>query len=461
MSPTANMPPGCRTGKKMRAPLPCQWSSRLPPCRPASPFDSSSPPVATPTTPTIGSAGKETRSFIFTTPSRTSKRRVSGERTCSISWPKPGISVATPHSTGRTSRISATSESPGSAPRTATGPVALLIRDRSISVTRSSSLRIWPVKQSFVSKVTTSPGSTSSTGWRSGPNDQITSLRGTRCCAILCHRLVLDVHVLHVGDLVRPRQGQEDREQDPESDPADVHPVAVLLRVDGRVLHELVVEREEEQDDAGDRQDHVQQYVELLPQRAEVVHHRPERDQHVDEDHGRHGHGGDREEPVQRTPLPAEHQGNSQRENTPPDDRIRRRLELGMDVPERARREPVPGERIEDSRRRVDPGVRVRGDRIDDREEHEHPAARPEHLPEAAPRVGIGRRLVDEVVEARSENPGVRAEDIEEPDQHRGSHHGNRDRPTRVLRLLTERGGCLEADEGEDGEDHALEHAAP
>ena len=39
------------------------------------------------------------------------------------------MSVATPHSTGRTSRISATSESPGSAPRTATGPVALLIRD--------------------------------------------------------------------------------------------------------------------------------------------------------------------------------------------------------------------------------------------------------------------------------------------------------------------------------------------
>ena len=84
------------------------------------------------------------------------------------------MSVATPHSIGRTSRISAISESPGSAPLTATGPVALLIRERSISVTRSSSLRIWPVKQSFVSKVTTSPGSTSSLCWRSGPNDQIT-----------------------------------------------------------------------------------------------------------------------------------------------------------------------------------------------------------------------------------------------------------------------------------------------
>ena len=45
MSPTANSPPGWRTGKKMRAPLPWKWSSRLPPCWPARPFDSSSPLV--------------------------------------------------------------------------------------------------------------------------------------------------------------------------------------------------------------------------------------------------------------------------------------------------------------------------------------------------------------------------------------------------------------------------------
>jgi hypothetical protein len=36
------------------------------------------------------------------------------------------------------SRISATSESSGSAPFTATGPVALLIRPRSMSVARSA-----------------------------------------------------------------------------------------------------------------------------------------------------------------------------------------------------------------------------------------------------------------------------------------------------------------------------------
>ena len=112
--------------------MPCQWSSRFPPCCPACPLASVSPPVATPTTPTIGFAGNDTRSFILTIPSRTSNSRVSGACTRWSSCPKPGISVATPHSIGRTSRISATSESPGSAPRTDTGPVALLIRPKSM-----------------------------------------------------------------------------------------------------------------------------------------------------------------------------------------------------------------------------------------------------------------------------------------------------------------------------------------
>src|SRR3954451_8906603 len=444
----------------MRAPLPWKWSSRLPPCCPASPFESSSPPVATPTTPTMGIAGKRMRSVILISPSRTSKIFVTGFSTKSISWPKPGMSVATPHSTGRTSRISATSESPGSAPRTATGPVALLIRERSISVTRSSSLWICPVKQSFVSKVTTSPGSTSSTGWRSGPNDQTTSLSATRCC-ITGLRVVLDVHVLHVGDLVRPCEGQEDRQHNTEAEPPDVHPVAVLLGIDRRVLPELVVEREEEEDDAANRQDDMQQHIGVRSPRAEGVDHRAHRDEHVDDDHGRHRHRGDREEAVQRSPLPAEEQGEPQGEDAHADDRVRRCLDPRMDVPERPRRELVPREGVEDARRRVDAGVRVRSDRVDDREEDEDPAAGPEHLPEGAPRVGVGRRLVDEVVEACSEDPRVRAEDIKEPDQHRGSHHRDRHGPAWLLRLLAERRRSLEPDEGEDREHHPLEDAAP
>src|SRR5215831_2818636 len=89
--------------------------------------------------------------------------------------------VAKPRGPGRTSSTSTTSESPGSAPRTATGPVALFTREKSIAVTRSASDAICPVKQSFVSNVRTAPGSTSSTGSRSGPKLQITSSRETRC----------------------------------------------------------------------------------------------------------------------------------------------------------------------------------------------------------------------------------------------------------------------------------------
>ena len=87
--------------------------------------------------------------------------------------------VAKPRGPGRTSSSSTTSESPGSAPRTATGPVALLTREKSMSLTRSASDWICPVKQSFVSKRTVAPGSTSSTGSRSGPKPQITWSRVT------------------------------------------------------------------------------------------------------------------------------------------------------------------------------------------------------------------------------------------------------------------------------------------
>jgi hypothetical protein len=104
---------------------------------------------------------------------------VTGDCTWSISCPKSGMSVAKPWPDGRTSSSSTTSESPGSAPLTATGPVALFTRSKSIPVTRSSSEAICPVKQSFVSKRTTEPGSTSSTGSRSGPNAQMISSRVT------------------------------------------------------------------------------------------------------------------------------------------------------------------------------------------------------------------------------------------------------------------------------------------
>src|SRR5919201_2170373 len=269
----------------MRAPAPCRWSSRFPPWRPARPLDNVSPSVAT----------------------TTSNNRVTGACTWSISCPKPGISVATPQSIGRTSTISAISESPGSAPLTATGPVALLIRSRSISVTRSSSERIWPVKQSFVSKTTVSPGSTSSTGSRSGPNAQITWSRDSRCCtrALRRHRLVLDVHALHVAEPFRLRRPQPDRQRDAGHDPADRDPVRVLDRVRGRELHVLVVEREEEEHRARGRQHEVEERVELGAPLRPVVPDAAEADEDVDDHDDDHCECRDEREPDERTPLPA------------------------------------------------------------------------------------------------------------------------------------------------------------
>src|ERR687888_801165 len=406
----------------MRAPAPCRWSSRLPPWRPARPFESVSPSVATPTTPTIGRAGKLTRSFIRIIPSSTRKSRVSGERTSSISCPKPGMSVATPQSIGLTSRISATSESPGSAPFTATGPVALLIRSRSISVTRSSSERIWPVRQSFVWKTTVSPGSTSSTGSRSGPNAQSTWSRASRCCmrALRRDRLVLDVHALHVAEPLGLGRPQPDRQDDADRDPADRDPVRVLDRVGRRELHVLVVEREEEEHRARGRQHEVEERVELGAPLRPVVPDAAEADEDVDDHDDDHRERRDEREPDERAPLPAEGERDDEREGAHPDDRHVRRLEPRMRPAEGPWREPVPGEGIEDAGPRVDGRVRVGGDRVADGEEDDDPAGRPEDLAEVPPRIGA-RRLVDEVAEAGAEHPRIRRQHVEEADRERGA----------------------------------------
>src|SRR5437899_381891 len=182
------------------------------------------------------------------------------------------MSVATPHSIGRTSRISAISESPGSAPFTATGPVALLMRDMSIPVTRSSSLRIWPVKQSFVSNVTTSPGSTSSTGWRSGPNDQITWSRDREYCGMnRLFRFVFDVDTIEVGETLGLERHDERGEHDPDHRVGERDPVRILERIGRRGLVELEVEREEEQHDPAERQKQMQERVELASSLPEGV----------------------------------------------------------------------------------------------------------------------------------------------------------------------------------------------
>src|SRR5215218_7563547 len=206
----------------------------------------SSPPVATPTTPTIGLTGNRISSLKWTTPSRTGNTLVTGDPTMSMSWPNSGMMVATPWGPGRMSRISTIRLSPGSAPRTETGPVAGLTLEKSMSVTRSLSVWIWPEKQSWVSKVTTSPGSISKTGFISGPNPKTASSLGmvwstlsmdwvmiisflSACrgrTRLRDHGLILHEDLLRLSDRLRALRGGESQRQEAQYYPCDGEVVA-------------------------------------------------------------------------------------------------------------------------------------------------------------------------------------------------------------------------------------------
>src|SRR5215213_2668543 len=160
------------------------------------------------------------------------------------------------------SRISTMRLSPGSAPRTKTGPVAGLTLEKSMSVTRSFSVWIWPEKQSWVSKVTTSPGSTSRMGFISGPKAKTASslgmvrstlsmdwaipisfLCGPRGRACLWgHGLVLDEDLLRLSYGLRALGGGEPERYEAQHYPQDGEVVAQAHRV-VREGGELVVER--------------------------------------------------------------------------------------------------------------------------------------------------------------------------------------------------------------------------
>src|ERR671917_527655 len=159
--------------------------------------------------------------------------------------------VATPWGPGLMSRISTTRLSPGSAPRTESGPVAGLTFEKSMSVTRSLSVWIWPEKQSWVSKVTTSPGSASKIGFISGPKPKMASslgmvwstlsmdcvmivsfLSACHCRARLRgHGLVLDEDLLSLGDGLRTLRGCETQRQEAQQYPCDGEVVAQTHRV--------------------------------------------------------------------------------------------------------------------------------------------------------------------------------------------------------------------------------------
>ena len=92
----ARRAPECLTGRCTIEPLAFKLLSRFPPCFPAGIVGISPDSGATPITPNIGEAGKETFSFILTQPSFTSKNCAKHAVTKCCNCPFPGYVLATP-----------------------------------------------------------------------------------------------------------------------------------------------------------------------------------------------------------------------------------------------------------------------------------------------------------------------------------------------------------------------------
>ncbi len=104
------------------------------------------------------------------TPSSISQRTKTGRSNPSVSKPKPGRIAVVPKLPGSMLSISTTSRSPGRAPRTSIGPVSGWLAPSSTdsSVLASLSRSSCPSIPSRSSTTSCSPGSTETTGGRSG-----------------------------------------------------------------------------------------------------------------------------------------------------------------------------------------------------------------------------------------------------------------------------------------------------
>src|SRR5215211_7752522 len=375
------------------------------------------------------------------------------------------------------SRISTMRLSPGSAPRTKTGPVAGLTLEKSMSVTRSFSVWIWPEKQSWVSKVTTSPGSTSRTGFISGPKAKTASSFGmvwstlsidwvmpisflSACRAdfrVCC--LVLDEYLLRLSDGLRTPRGSEPKGYETQDYPYDGKVVTEPHRV-GRKGEELVVQRSEQDKDGQHREHAMQEHVELVPALAEVENYAAQAHSHIHQDnHDGDGRGYDAEaaDGFEHSP---EHEGDNQGEY-----RLRygchvRRAVFRVGASERPGQNIYASHGVHYTGRRVYARVRVGDSAIHDGEEDNDPS----YSPVPRRHGGPGIRILDvgcHLVEAPTHHGCVGAHEVEEPDhQCRGENHPGYSSPG-VASFFSKRGRRLEADEGEDGEDHPFEDPRP
>src|SRR5829696_2314420 len=369
--------------------------------------------------------------------------------------------VATPWGPGLMSRISTMRLSPGSAPRTETGPVAGFTFEKSMSVTRSLSVWICPEKQSWVSKVTTSPGSTSKMGFISGPKPKTASSLGMMWSTLsmdcvmpvsflaACrgrarlrgYGLILDEDLLSLGDGLRTLGGGEAQRQEAQQYPCDGEVVAQTHRV-VRQRGKLVVKRGQEDQD-GERREHaVQHHVELVSTLTQIEDDGAHADRHVDQDH----HDGDRRsydaESTDGLEGGSEQEGDYQGEYRLRYDRHVRRTVLRVGAPKHARQHMDAAHSVHHTGCGIDACVGIGYSAVGDGEKDDHPPDPPVVRRHGGPRVGI-LGVGAHPGEPPAHHGGVRAHEVKQPDHQRRGEDYPGNRPSGIPRLLPQGGRCL------------------
>src|SRR5215217_1093680 len=275
-----------------------------------------------------------------------------------------------------------------------------------------------------------------------------------RVCA-----LVLDEYLLRLSNGLWTPRGSEPKGYETQDYPYDGKVVTEPHRV-GRKGEELVVQRSEQDKDGQHREHAVQEHVELVPALAEVENYGAQAHSHIHQD----DHDGDRcayyaeaADGVEHSP---EYESNDQGEY---------RLRYGCHIwravhrvgaSERSGQNIYAPHGVHHASRRVYTRVRVGDGAVHDGEEDYDPS----YSPVPHRHGGPGVRILDvrcHLVEAPAHHGGVGAHEVEESDhQRRGENHPGYGSPG-VASFFSKRGCRLEADEGEDGEDHALEHPRP
>src|SRR5438105_13853620 len=133
-----------------------------------------------------------------------------------------------------------------------------------------------------------------------------------------------------------------------------------------------------------------------------------------------------------------------------------------MDPSEGARQEPDARQGITNSGRRIDSSVGVRDGAIQDGQDHDDQSGSPDSLGHAGPRIATveADEVLDHLAWPKVHAGSVVAEHVEKADQQRRQDDGPGDRLARFFRLFGQWGGGLEADKGEDGEDHRGKYRA-